>query len=71
LLQRPKKKAAILKKFIESPSTSKVLSGQGLTLTPACKKKLPSSRCYGRFSERKYILSKKQWSKGQRKATCI
>jgi hypothetical protein len=40
LPQRPKKKTAILKKLIESPSTSKVLSGQGLTLTPACKKKL-------------------------------
>jgi len=40
LPQTPKNKAAILKKLIESPSTSKVLSGQGLTLTPACKKKL-------------------------------
>jgi hypothetical protein len=27
-------------KLIESASTSKVHSGQGLTLTPACKKKL-------------------------------
>jgi hypothetical protein len=40
LPQTPKNKAVILKKLIESPSTSKVLSGQGLTLTPACKKKL-------------------------------
>ena len=39
LPQTPTKKV-ILKKLIESPSTSKVLSGQGLTLTPACKKKL-------------------------------
>ena len=41
LPQTPKKKAVIWKKLIESASTSKVHSGrQGLTLTPACKKKL-------------------------------
>ncbi|XP_052806603.1 uncharacterized protein LOC128235851 [Mya arenaria] len=40
LPRTPKKKAAILKKLIESPSTSKVLSDQGVTMTPACKKKL-------------------------------
>jgi hypothetical protein len=55
LPQTPKKKAAILKKLIESPSTSKVFFSQGLSLTPACKKKTSSSRCYGRISERKYI----------------
>jgi hypothetical protein len=55
LPQTPKNKAVILKKLIKSPSTSKVLSGQGLTLTPPCKKKTSSSRCYGRISERRYI----------------
>ena len=40
LPQTPKKKAVILKKLIESPSTSKVFFSQGLSLTPACKKKL-------------------------------
>ena len=44
LPQKPKNKAVILKKLIESPSTSKVLSGQGITLTPAFKKKTSSSR---------------------------
>lgn len=40
LPQTPKKKAAILKKLTESPSTSKVIFSQGLSLTPACKEKL-------------------------------
>jgi hypothetical protein len=35
-----KEKSCHLEKLIESASTSKVHSGQGLTLTPACKKKL-------------------------------
>jgi hypothetical protein len=40
LPQTPKKKVVIWKKLIETASTSKVHSGQGLTLTTACKKKL-------------------------------
>ncbi|KAL3874179.1 hypothetical protein ACJMK2_037226, partial [Sinanodonta woodiana] len=40
LPRTPQKRAEIVKKLIQSPTTSKILTKEGIIVTPKCKKKL-------------------------------